>query len=103
VCTRAGRALPPGQLARDNQNWRENLCRDLCRNPSIPARIGPSHVVSLGIKRVAATSDQTRMNTAPLCYSDFFGVAWSRTGLRFDTVEVWGSSPHVPTISFYTV
>jgi hypothetical protein len=28
----------------------------------------------------------------------FFGVAPSRTGLRFDTVEVWGSSPHEPTI-----
>ena len=39
------------------------------------------------------------MNTAYPCYSDFFGIASSRTGLRFDTVEVWGSSPHVPTIS----
>src|SRR5882672_11884585 len=38
------------------------------------------------------------MNTASQCDSLFFSVASSRTGLRFDTVEVWGSSPHVPTI-----
>jgi N-6 DNA methylase len=30
----------------------------------------------------------------------FFSVAPSRAGLRFDTVEVWGLSPHEPTIHF---
>jgi hypothetical protein len=41
------------------------------------------------------------MNTALPCYSDFFGVASSRTGSRFDTVEVRSSSLLVPTISFF--
>ena len=38
------------------------------------------------------------VNTVSLCYLDPFGVARSRTDLGFDTVEVWGSSPHEPTI-----
>jgi hypothetical protein len=40
---------------------------------------------------------RTRMNTAPDYHLSFFGVASSRTGSRFDTVEVAGSSPVVPT------
>jgi hypothetical protein len=40
----------------------------------------------------------TCINTAVNYHLDFFGVASCRTGLRFDTVEVWGSSPHGPTI-----
>ncbi len=43
---------------------------------------------------------RTSMNIAPPCYSGFFGVASSRTGERFDTVEVRSSSLLVPTISF---
>ena len=42
----------------------------------------------------------TRINTASSYHLDFFGIAPSRTDLRFDTVEVWGSSPHGPTIVF---
>jgi hypothetical protein len=38
------------------------------------------------------------MNIASSYDLTFFGVAPYRTGLRFDTVEVWGSSPHEPTI-----
>ena len=41
---------------------------------------------------------RTRTKTVNRCYSRFFGVAHSRTGSRFDTVEVAGSSPVVPTI-----
>ena len=41
---------------------------------------------------------QARMNTAPNYHSRFFGVASSRTGSRFDTVEVRSSSLLVPTI-----
>jgi hypothetical protein len=56
--------------------------------------------VSLGYMRRTGISGQSRMNTASQCYSDFFGVAPSRTGSRFDTVEVRSSSLLVPTISF---
>jgi hypothetical protein len=45
----------------------------------------------------------TRMNTASSYYLGFFGIASCRTGLGFDTVEVWGSSPHGPTIVFNTL
>jgi hypothetical protein len=41
---------------------------------------------------------RTCMNTACKYHSDFFGVASSRTGSRFDTVEVRSSSLLVPTI-----
>ena len=43
---------------------------------------------------------RARMNTARDCHSDFFGVASSLRGSRFDTVEVRSSSLLVPTISF---
>ena len=36
---------------------------------------------------------ETSMNTTFLCYSDFFGVAASRAGLRIRNDEVVGSSP----------
>src|ERR1035437_10766890 len=42
------------------------------------------------------------MNTASLYHSRFFGVASYGTGVRFDTVEVRGSSPLVPAISSIT-
>jgi hypothetical protein len=41
---------------------------------------------------------RSRINIASSCHLDFFGVASSWTGSRFDTVEVCGSSPHGPTI-----
>jgi hypothetical protein len=44
-----------------------------------------------------------RMNTVPQCCSDFLGVAPSRTGSRFDTVEVRSSSLLVPTIIFIVI
>ena len=40
------------------------------------------------------------MNTGDLCHSVSFRLARPLVGYRIDTVEVWGSSPHVPTISF---
>jgi hypothetical protein len=44
------RQLPPALL--DNSGLpprpRGNLCRDLCRNPLIPARVGRCRVLSLG-------------------------------------------------------
>ncbi len=42
----------------------------------------------------------TRINTASSYHLGLFGVASCRTALRFDTVEVWDSSPHGPTIVF---
>ena len=41
---------------------------------------------------------QPRMNTASLCYSDFFDVAVCRTGLRIRNDEVAGSIPARSTI-----
>ena len=43
---------------------------------------------------------RTRMDTASTYHSGSFVVASSRTGSRFDTVEVRSSSLLVPTISF---
>src|SRR5439155_23147619 len=65
---------------------------------AIPAGLGRCQPVSLKIKYEAGNTRHGSMNTAPAYYSRFFGVALCRTGSRFDTVEVWGSSPHVPTI-----
>jgi hypothetical protein len=70
------------------------LCRNLCRNPPIPARLAGSRVVSLGINRGAGNSHQTRVDIAFPCYSDFFDVASSRTGVRFDTVGL--DAPVIP-------
>ena len=41
---------------------------------------------------------RNRMNTAPPCHSDFFGVAASRTGLRIRNDKVVGSIPTSSTI-----
>ena len=41
---------------------------------------------------------RNRINIASSYHLDFFGVASSRTGSRFDTEEVRGSSPPGPTI-----
>jgi len=71
----------------------EILGRDLCRNPPIPAGVGWSRVLSLAITRAAGNSEQTRMNSAFPCYSDFFGVTPSWAGRRTYKQEVAGSSP----------
>lgn len=54
--------------------------------------------MSLSVKREPGNGELIRMNSASSRYLDLFSVAESRTGSRFDTVEVWGSSPHGPTI-----
>jgi len=41
------------------------LCRDLCRNRPIPARIACSRVVSLSIIQGGGNIEQTRMKTVP--------------------------------------
>ena len=60
-----------------NAEWRSDLCRGLgrglCRNPAIPAGVGPFPAVSLGDTQKAANMLETRMNTAPLCHLVFFG------------------------------
>ena len=75
------------------------LCRGLCRNPSIPTGIGPSRCLSLDNRLSTVKTHPARIKTASSYHSAFFGVASSRTVSRFDTVEVWGSSPHGPTTS----
>ena len=73
---------------------RGESCRYLCRNPPIPAHISLYQHVSLGHTCDAGDARRTRMNITSRYHSGFFGVALFRTGMRFDTVEVWGSSPH---------
>jgi hypothetical protein len=43
----------------DNREYHENLCRDLCRNLSIPTRVACSHVMS----RVQVKGSEQRPNT----------------------------------------
>ena len=43
---------------------------------------------------------QTPINTASAYHSSFSGVGSSESGSRFDTVEVSGSNPLAPTITF---
>ena len=62
-----------------------------------------SRWVSLDKTLSAAKTHEAFITTAYLYHSDFFGVTSSRTVSRFDTVEVWGSSPHGPTILFNTL
>jgi hypothetical protein len=81
-----------------NFSLSEILCRALCRNPAIPTGMGLSRWLSLSRNQRAGKASGTRMNTASPYHLDLFGVASSRTGSRFDTVEVCGSSPHGPTI-----
>jgi hypothetical protein len=50
---------------------------------------------------IAPETCGTRMNIDYSYGLIFFGVAPSRTDSRFDTVEVWGSSPHEPTTPSY--
>ena len=57
------------------------VCRDLCRNPAVPARVGRSLAVSLGHTQKAATMHETRMNTASFYHSVSSGVSPSEFAL----------------------
>ena len=80
--------------------WVRTLCRDLCRNPAIPARVGPFLVVSLKHTPKAANMLETPMNTASLYHPVSLGFLPYQATRRFDTEEVAGSNPVVPTIYF---
>jgi hypothetical protein len=67
----------------------EILCRGLCRNLTVPASVATVHSVSIVLTCVALESHPSRMNIASSYGLTFFGVAPSRRGSRFDTVEVW--------------
>src|SRR5262249_57985412 len=73
----------------------------LCRTPAIPAYIEPVHSVSVRLTIMKSELRRNRIDTA--CSYDLVlvGVAPPRAGSRFDTVEVWGSSPHEPTIHIF--
>ena len=73
------------------------LCRCLCRNPAIPAGVWLSLAVSFRHTKRAANMPKTSMNTASVYHSRFLGVASYKRGAGFDTVEVGGSNPPVPT------
>jgi hypothetical protein len=77
----------------DRRGLEHHLCRGLCRNPAIPARVALCLRVSLGNRQEAANSDQSRMNTASLCRSHFRRVAPSQFTLRNGMEEVVGSIP----------
>ena len=74
------------------------LCRNLCRNPSIPVGVGLCQRVLLGNRSEAAGSDQSRINTAPAYRCGSLGIVRLHIGQGIDTVEVRGSSPLVPTM-----
>ena len=74
------------------------LCHGLCHNPAIPARVGPSPAVSLGHTQKAGNMRQTRMDTTFPCCSVSLGSLPYQCTRRFDTEEVAGSNPVVPTI-----
>ena len=76
------------------------LCRCLCRNPAIPARVGLCRKVSLGNRREAADNDQSRMNTARSYHSRSLGLASCFWRQRTVTAEAAGSSPVDPAIKF---
>ena len=74
------------------------LCRCLCRNPAIPASVGSSRAVSLRHTHKAVNVRETRMDTASRCrFVSLDSLPYQATR-RFDTEEVAGSSPVVPTI-----
>jgi len=96
-------------LSRQAPRWKQFglarldiLCRGLCRNPAIPARPTPSLLVSLGNTRETANTQKTHVNTAFPYHLSSLSIVRLHIGQGIDTVEVWGSSPHVPTISFNT-
>ncbi len=74
------------------------LCRCLCRNPAIPAGVWPLLAVSFRYTRKAVNVRETRMNTAFLCRFVSLSYLPYQCTPRFDTEEVAGSNPVVPTI-----
>ena len=74
------------------------LCHGLCHNPAIPARVGPSLAVSLRHTQKAVNTPETRMDTTFLCRRISLVPLPYQCTRRFDTEEVAGSSPVVPTI-----
>jgi hypothetical protein len=69
------------------------LCHILCHNPLIPARVGPSPVVSLRYTQKAANRPETRMNTASLCRLVSLSICPCSFGLGNGMEEVIGSIP----------
>jgi hypothetical protein len=69
------------------------LCRELCRNPSIPDGIWLCRSVSLAHKRRAENTRRTCMNTAPLYRLLSLGIAASQSKMRNGMEEVVGSIP----------
>ena len=92
------RSYPWTIQRRNNRNATQDLCRRLCRNPSIHARVGCARVMLLGYRCRAGNSEQTRMNTASSSRSRSFGVARCFLRQRTVTTEAAGSSPVVPAI-----
>jgi len=74
------------------------LCHGLCHNPAIPTRVGPSLRVSLGYTQKAVSLRETRMNTASSYRLVSLASLPYQATRRFDTEEVAGSNPVVPTI-----
>ena len=79
---------------------RAHLCHDLCHNPPIPARVGSLLAVSLGYTQKAGNMPETRMNTASPCHFVSLQALPYQATRRFDTEEVAGSNPVVPTINY---
>jgi hypothetical protein len=69
------------------------LCRSLCHNPRIPARVGPSRKVSLSHTRKAANVRKTRKNTAFLYHSVSLLICPYSFALGNGMEEVVGSIP----------
>src|ERR1700732_1779354 len=61
----------------------KDLCRALCRNPSIPTHILRFRLISLCHKPETRNMRRALVDMARLCHSDFFGVASSRMDSRF--------------------
>ena len=69
------------------------LCRNLCRNPAIPAAVGLYRRVSLGYRCAAEDSDQSRMNIGSACSCVSLTLTQSFFGLRIRNEEASGSIP----------
>ena len=75
-----------------------SLCRDLCRNPSIPTHLGRCRCGPLGYRCRVGNSGQTRMNTAHPHHSLLLSLIRLLHLQRTVTAEAAGSSPVVPAI-----
>ena len=80
----------------------ELLCRNLCRNPPIPTRIGGYRVVSFSINSQTTDHGQRCMNTGESCLSNSFVVAWCFLQRRTVTAEAAGSNPPSFTFIYYS-